>query len=410
MRILFLSHYFPPEVNAPASRTHDHARRWVAKGHEVTVITGVPNHPTGVLFPGWKNRWLQESEVAGVRVIRTWMYLTPNQGVLRRSLNYLLFAVTAVLASRRVGAADVVVATSPQFFCGLAGAVVARLKRCPFVLEVRDLWPDSIVALGQLRSPHAIRVLESVETWLYRSASGIVVNTRSFIDHIASKGVPRERIELVYNGVDPELFRPMPVDRELLRAHGLEDRFLVAYIGTLGMAHGLMTLVDCAERMQDQREIVFALIGEGADRARLEEQIRRRKLGNIQLLGLRPRDEIPSWIASVDLLLVMLRDLPVFRTVIPSKIFEFLAQEKPVIVAAPRGEFRDLMEEAKSAFVIEPERSDQLSAAIESIRAASEDAAARARSGRDWVERNFLRNTLADKMADFLVRVAGSPS
>ena len=181
MRILFLTHYFPPEVNAPANRTYEHARRWAADGHEVTVITGVPNHPKGELFEGYRNRWLQREEMDGIRVIRTWMYLASNQGFLHRTLNYVLFAVTAVLASFRADRPDVVVATSPQIFCGLAGAVISYLKWRPFVLEVRDLWPDSIVALGQLSNRHVIRGLEAIESALYRSAAGIVVNTRSFI-------------------------------------------------------------------------------------------------------------------------------------------------------------------------------------------------------------------------------------
>ncbi|MCA9511255.1 MAG: glycosyltransferase family 4 protein, partial [Myxococcales bacterium] len=346
MKILFLTHYFPPEVNAPANRTHEHARRWAADGHDVTVITGVPNHPRGELFPGYENRWLQREERDGIHVVRTWMYVTANEGFLRRTANYVLFAITAVLASLRVERPDVVVATSPQFFCGLAGAVVSWLRWRPFVLEVRDLWPDSIVQLGQLRSPAIVRVLEAVETALYRSAAGIVVNTRAFIDHIAGRGIARERIELVYNGIDPDLFAPQPRDEALLRANGLEGRRVVAYIGTLGLAHGLRTILDAAERLRGDARIAFALIGDGADRAALEREVAERGLENVHLLGLRPRAEVPAWIASSDVLLVLLRDLPVFETVIPSKLFEFWAQERPIVLAAPDGECRRLVVEA----------------------------------------------------------------
>jgi glycosyltransferase involved in cell wall biosynthesis len=404
MRILFLSHYFPPEVNAPANRTHEHARRWVADGHDVTVITGVPNHPTGQLFPGYSNRLLQEERIDGIRVIRTWMYLTANEGFLRRTLNYVLFAVAAVVASFKAERPDVVVATSPQFFVGLAGAVVSRLKRRPFVLEVRDLWPASIVELGQMRSRRLARLLEGLETLLYRSAAGIVVNTRAFIDHIAARGIPRDRIELVYNGIDPALFQPRPPDQGLLRRHGLENRFLVAYIGTLGLAHGLVTVVDAAERLAGDEDVVFLLIGDGADRVRLEEEVRRRGLSNVRLLGLLPRAAIPAWIASVDVTLVMLRNLPVFETVIPSKIFEFLAQERPVVLAAG-GEIRRLVEHAKAGFVVDPEDPDALVAAIREVRAHPHEAAARARAGREWVGTSFQRDVLARSMAAFLERV-----
>lgn len=404
MKILFVSHYFPPEVNAPANRTHEHCRLWVREGHEVTVITGVPNHPRGRIFEGYENRWLQEETIDGIRVIRTWMYLTPNSGFARRVANYLLFSLTAILASFRAERPDVVVATSPQFFAGVAGAIVAKLKRRPFVLEVRDLWPKSIEELGQLRPGPILSALEAVERWLYRSAAGIVVNTRTFRAHIEARGVDAKDIELVYNGIDPTMFRPRPKDTALLERHGLAGTFTVAYVGTLGLAHGLGLLVDVAERMQDRRELRFLLIGDGADREKLEAEIARRELDNVVMLGLQPRERMPDWIASIDLLLVLLRDLPVFETVIPSKIFEFLAQERPVILAA-KGEIRRMMEEAGGALVIDPEVEDQMVAAIEAVIADPEAAARRAAAGRAWVEAGFLRDDLARRMLGFMERV-----
>ena len=409
MRILFVSHYFPPEVNAPANRTHEHARRWVADGHDVTVITCVPNHPRGQILAGYRNRLLQSETIDGIRVLRPWTYVTPNEGFLKRTLNYVAFAAGAVLASLRVERPDVVVATSPQFFAGIAGAVIAAFKRRPFVLEVRDLWPDSIVQLGQLRNRRLIRLLEGIEGALYRRAAGIVVNTRSFVAHLTARGIPRGRIEIIYNGIDASLFSPRPADHALLAEHGLEGRYLVAYIGTLGLAHGLMTVVEAAERLRGEPNVTFLLIGDGADRARLEAEAQRRGLGNVRFLGLRPRAEIPRWIASADLLLVMLRNLPVFETVIPSKIFEYLAQERPVVVAA-RGEIRHLVEETKSAFVIDPEDAPALAGAVAEIRGEPAEAAARARAGRAWVDAEFQRDELARRMATFLERVVRGAS
>ena len=404
MKILFVTHYFPPEVNAPANRTHEHCRRWVRDGHEVTVITGVPNHPRGRIFEGYQNRWIQEEELDGIRVIRTWMYLTPNSGFLRRIVNYLLFALCAVLASPRTGEPDLVVATSPQFFVGIAGAIISKWKRRPFVLEIRDLWPKSIVELGQLRPGPVLSALETLECWLYRSAAGVVVNTRTFRDHITARGVEPDRIELVYNGIDPKMFRPRPRSEALLAEHDLANHFTVAYVGTLGLAHGLMLLIDVAERLKGRAELRFVLIGDGADREKLEAEVARRGLDNVRMLGLQPREAMPHWIASIDLLLVMLRDLPVFETVIPSKIFEFLAQERPVVLAA-RGEIRRMMEEAGGALLIGPEDADQLVGAIEEVMDRPEEAAERARSGRQWVEEGFIRDDLARRMETFLERV-----
>jgi len=405
VHILFISHYFPPEVNAPANRTYEHARRWVADGHQVTVITGVPNHPRGEIFPGYENRWIQEENRDGIRVIRTWMYLGSSENVITRSLNYVLFAFTVLYASFLAKNPDVVVATTPQFFSGVAGLIVSRLKRRPFVLEVRDLWPDSIVQLLQLRRGILVRFLETIERALYKSTAGIVVNSRAFIDHIATFGVPKERIALIYNGVDPSLFQVRERDPQLLQEYGLDGRFLVAYIGTLGMAHGLVTVLDAAELLRDLEDVVFVLIGDGADRVRLEQEIRERGLENVRLLGLRPRSEIPRWLASIDVSLVLLRDIPVLETVVPSKIFETLAEARPVLVAG-RGEIRRMIEEAKAGFVIDPETPDQLARAIRYIRSHPEEAQTRAQAGRDWVAANFQRDDLARTMARFLEEVA----
>jgi glycosyltransferase involved in cell wall biosynthesis len=408
MRILFISHYFPPEVNAPASRTHEHCREWVRQGHEVTVLTGVPNHPRGVLFEGYENRLLQEEVVDGIRVIRTWMFLSANEGFARRIANYLLFAVAAVLACFKADRPDVVIATSPQFFAGLAGMVVSRLRGAPFVLEVRDLWPESIVQLGQMQPGILLGSLEWLEGLLYRSAAGIVVNTGTFMDHIAARGVSRERMTLVYNGIDPRLFRPRPRDAELLREHGLEGRYLVAYIGTLGLAHGVTTLIDAADRLRDEPGLHFVIIGDGAARAGLEDEIRRRGLSNVTLLGLRPRAEIPRWIASIDLQVVLLRNLSVFTSVIPSKIFEFCAQERPVLVSTPKGEIRALVESAGAAISLEPEQPEALADAILACRRDPEGTAAMARRGREWVESGFVRDDLARRMLSFVERVVGA--
>jgi glycosyltransferase involved in cell wall biosynthesis len=405
VHILFISHYFPPEVNAPANRTYEHARRWVADGHQVTVITGVPNHPRGEIFPGYENRWIQEENRDGIRVIRTWMYLGSSENVITRSLNYVLFAFTVLYASFLAKNPDVVVATTPQFFSGVAGLIVSRLKRRPFVLEVRDLWPDSIVQLLQLRRGILVRFLETIERALYKSTAGIVVNSRAFIDHIATFGVPKERIALIYNGVDPSLFQVRERDPQLLQEYGLDGHFLVAYIGTLGMAHGLVTVLDAAELLRDLEDVVFVLIGDGADRVRLEQEIRERGLENVRLLGLRPRSEIPRWLASIDVSLVLLRDIPVLETVVPSKIFETLAEARPVLVAG-RGEIRRMIEEAKAGFVIDPETPDQLARAIRYIRSHPEEAQTRAQAGRDWVAANFQRDDLARTMARFLEEVA----
>lgn len=407
LRILFLSHYYPPEVNAPANRVHEHARVWAKEGHEVTVLTGVPNHPRGTLFPGYQNRF-QEETIDGVRVVRTWMYLTPNAGFAKRIANYVLFLGAALLASLRLERPDVVVATSPQFFCGVAGALVAKLKRRPFVLEVRDLWPDSIVQLGQLRNPTLIRVLEAIETWLYQSADSVVVLTRAFGRHVEARGVSAPKVELVYNGIDAERFRPQPRDDALLEKHGLAGAFTVAYVGTLGLAHGLVQVLDAAVLLRDRMpDLHVVFIGDGADRERIEEEARQRGLEHVHFTGLVPREEVPGWLSSLDVLLVMLRDLAVFETVIPSKIFEYLALERPIVLAAPRrGEIREMVEDADVGRAIDAEQPELLAEAIAAIRENPDEAARQAKRGHDWVMQGFRRDVLARRMAARLEAVA----
>jgi glycosyltransferase involved in cell wall biosynthesis len=404
VKILFLTHYYPPEVNAPANRVHEHARVWARDGHDVTVITGVPNHPRGELFPGYRNRWLQEERLDGVRVIRTWMYVTANEGMVKRTANYVLFMLTAILGSFRAERPDVIVATSPQFFCGIAGAVVAALKRRPFVLEVRDLWPESIVELGQLRRGSlAVRALEAIERWLYRRARGVVVVTRAFALHIAARGVPEGRIALVYNGIDGDAWTPRAANPALLARHGIRGTFRVGYVGTLGLAHGLETVLGAAQQLRDAE---FVFVGDGADRARVEQEAKQRGLPNVRFVGLVPRSEVPDWLASLDVLLVMLRDLAVFRTVIPSKLFEFAAMERPVILSAPHGEVREMVEKPDVALSIDPEDPAKLAAAISALRADPARAQAYAQRARVWADSGFRREVLARAMARFLAECA----
>jgi len=406
VRILFLSHYYPPEVNAPANRVHEHARAWVRDGHEVTVITGVPNHPRGELFAGYQNRWLQEERIDGVRVLRTWMYVTANEGFVRRTANYVAFMLTAILASFRAQRPDVVVATSPQFFCGIAGALVAALKRRPFVLEVRDLWPESIVALGQLRRGSLpARLLERVERWLYRRARGVVVVTRAFAKHVARCGVPESRIALVYNGIDGDTWRPRSALPALFARHEIGGDYRVGYVGTLGLAHGLITVLEAAQKLADP-SVHFVFVGDGADRARIEQEAKLRGLRNVHFTGLLPRSEVPDWLASLDVLLVMLRDLPVFETVIPSKLFEFAAMERPMILAAPRGEVREMVESADVGVAIDAEDAAKLAAAIASLRGDPERARQIAARARAWAESGFRREVQARRMARFFAECA----
>jgi glycosyltransferase involved in cell wall biosynthesis len=371
----------------------------------VTVITGVPNFPSGRIHAGYRNRLWQQETMDGVRVIRVRTYVTANEGFLKRTLDYLSFMVTGGLAGLFVKRPDVIVATSPQFFCALGGGLLALARRRPWVFELRDLWPDSITAVGAMRESTAIRLLRRLEYWLYRRATRIVSVTQSFKEILVGNGIPAEKIALVPNGVDPEAFTPGPKPAELERRLGLEGRFVAAYVGTIGMAHGLGTILDAAERLKGREDIALVLVGTGAEHARLEAEARDRGLANVRFVGAVSKAEVKDYWRLCDVALVLLRDLPLFRHVIPSKIFEAWGSGRPVILGV-RGESAGIVEAAGGGVVIPPEDVEALAQAIGRLADDRAEAESLGRAGRDCVERGYDRAELAGRMLEVLADAA----
>jgi len=362
MHILFLSDNFPPEVNAPASRTFEHCREWVRAGHEVTVITCAPNFPKGRVFDGYRNALWQRGEMAGMRVIRVWSYITANEGFVKRILDYQSFMVTATVAALFVRRVDVVVGTSPQFFTACAAYVVSRLKRIPFVFELRDLWPESIKAVGAMKESAAIRALERLELFLYRKAALIVSVTRSFKSNLVARHVDAGKIVVVTNGVDMSRFKPMAKDAELVRELGLEGKFIAGYVGTHGLAHHLETLLDAAEILSGRPGAVtfhFILLGDGARKQALKEEASRRGLQNISFLDSVPKDQVARYWSLLDVSVIHLRKTDLFSTVIPSKLFECMGMGLPVLHGVP-GESAEIVRTEGIGIVFEPENALQL--------------------------------------------------
>ncbi|MGP1680655.1 MAG: glycosyltransferase family 4 protein [Burkholderiales bacterium] len=369
MRILFLSDNFPPEGNAPATRLWEHATRWVSAGHSVTVITGAPNFPEGKLFPGYTNRWYQVELMGGIRVVRVKTYITANEGFLKRTLDYLSFMVSAWIAGLFEKRPDVVVATSPQFFSACAGWALAAVRGLPFVFELRDLWPASIVAVGAMRKSLVIRLLERVEMFLYRRATAIVSVTHAFKRELVDRGVDANKIHVVLNGVDLNQYQPRPRSPALEAEIGLKGKFVVGYIGTHGLAHALDKVLDASALLQQRSDIVFLFVGGGADRARVEAMVAERQLKNVVLLARQPKERMPEIWSLCDLVLVPLRDTPVFRTVIPSKIFECMGMGIPVLMSLPEGEATAIVRETGCGVCVPPENPGAMAAAIEDLSA-----------------------------------------
>lgn len=409
MRILFLTHYFPPEVNAPASRTYEHAVRWVRAGHEVTVITCNPHAPTGILFPGYRNRlWPQREFIDGIEVLRVWTYLAPNAGTVRRTLNYLSYMISAAMAGLFARRPDVLVATSPQFFCGWAGVLLSRLRRLPFVLEVRDIWPESIETVGALRARLVLRFLQVLEKAMYLAADHIVTVGEGYRQKILGRVNTPERISVVMNGVDLERFRPVPADPQLRQRWGGEGKFVCTYVGTIGMAHGLDVVLEAAERLraEGRQDVVFWLVGEGARKAELEAEARRRNLDSYVVFpGRLPKEEMPRVLASSDACLVHLRKTELFETVIPSKIFEMMAMGKPIIMGV-RGEALRIVEEAGAGVAMEPESASSLLVALDKVRNGTRGSGQKAENIRQHLAKYYSRDALANRMLTILAEVA----
>jgi colanic acid biosynthesis glycosyl transferase WcaI len=406
MRILFLSQYFPPEPGAPAARVSELARAWVREGHEVTVLTAMPHHPTGIVPPEYRGRALVRESHDGVDVVRTWIYAAPNRGRARRSLAYASYATSAVAWGQlHTTTPDVVVATSPQLLCGCAGLVAARTHGVPFVFEVRDLWPESIVAVGALPARHpVVRALEVVERSLYRNARAIVVVTDAFKTRLAQRGVPASKVHVVKNGVDLRRFVPAARETPLRSELGWNGQFVVGYVGTHGMAHGLDAVLDVARRLKSRPDVRFLFVGEGAERQRLEQRVRDEGVANVRFMGVLPRDRMTEVYATIDLALVPLRKSELFTTVIPSKIFEIAGMARPILLSVD-GEARGIVEASGGGVFVEPEDVDAMAGEIVRF---SEDRALGQRMGargREFVMREFDRDVLARRYLEVLSEV-----
>jgi glycosyltransferase involved in cell wall biosynthesis len=406
VHILFLTDNFPPEVNAPASRTYEHCREWVRQGAKVTVITCAPNFPKGRVFEGYRNALWQKAEVDGIRVIRVWSYITSNEGFVKRILDYVSFMVSATLASLFVRKVDVVVGTSPQFFTACAAWAVGLLKRRPWVFELRDLWPESIKAVGAMKDSAAIRFLERVELFLYRRADRIIPVTHSFKETLIRRGIDGSKIEIITNGVDLGNFHPLPKDVSLARKLSLEGCFVAGYIGTHGLAHGLETLLEAAAMLQDRpdtADIRILFLGHGAEKAELVKLSQRMNLRNVLFLDSVPKSEVALYWSLLDVSVIHLRKTELFDSVIPSKLFECMGMGIPVLHGVP-GESAEIVRRTNVGEVFESGNAQQLVDGL--IRLKSDpDLYARYRTQGPIAAQQYNRTDLAKRMLAILNNV-----
>jgi glycosyltransferase involved in cell wall biosynthesis len=368
MHILFLTDNFPPEVNAPASRTFEHVSEWAKLGHQVTIITCAPNFPKGKVFDGYKNRLWQSEIIDGILVIRVWSYVARNEGFLRRILDYMSFMVTGFFASMFVRRVDVIIGTSPQFFTVCAAWAVSAVKRRPFVFELRDIWPESIRAVGAIENSRILDFLERVELFLYRRASAIVAVTNAFKQNLVMRGIDHRKIHVITNGVDGNRYFPLEKDAKLVRELKLEGKFVAGYIGTHGMAHALETLVETARVLSldlRNKDVLILLLGDGACREALME--RATGLENILFLDTVPKDEVTRYWSLLDISIIHLKKSSVFNAVIPSKMFECMGMGIPILHGV-EGESAEIVNRYKVGLLFEPENENSLAREIQRVK------------------------------------------
>jgi len=371
-------------MGAPAARSYAFSRRWVQASHEVTVISGIPNHPTGNVYPGYRRQLVYRENLDGINVLRVWVYTTPNSGVLRRSFNYISYALSAAFSGQFVEKPDVIIASSPQILAGLAGIAVKWLRGVPLVVEVRDLWPDTIAEIEVNIGDAAMRLLRSIERFMYRTPDAVVSVSPAFSEHLLTNGVEEHRLHVIPNGVDRSLFFPEEKKARTFFNGRLQDKFIVAYIGTMGLCHGLETIIEAASILRDTPDVHFVLMGEGAEKEILKARCS--AIPNVTVYDSRPRKEIGSILHEVDASLVLLKNKPIFRTVIPSKLFEAMGCGVPVLLGVD-GMARAIIEESGGGLFVEPENPRNLAETVLRLR-----------------NDNHLRNQLGAKGASYVLQ------
>lgn len=402
MRILFLTDNFPPETNAPASRTYEHCLKWTKMGYKITVITCFPNFPKGKVFEGYTNKLYKKENIEGITVIRVWSYITENNGFLKRILDYVSYALSSFIFGLFVKT-DFIIATSPQFFTAISARMLSLFRRIPWVMEVRDLWPDSIAAVGSMeKNSKAFKILKKIEHHLYESASKIIVVTDSFKEYLLrDHQIKPEKVGVFKNGVLVSNFNKSNPN-EIIKSKkmlGLENKIVFSYIGTHGLAHGLRFILESISKIPNPN-LHFLFIGDGAEKQNLIKYSKSLHSKNFTFLNSVKKSEIPLYIDISDYSLVNLKKSDEFKNVIPSKIFENIAMYKPIILGV-EGESKKLINNYEVGVCFEPENKESFLNAIIEIEKINMKVF---KLNCDEMLKDFNRDNIAEKMINFLLK------
>lgn len=404
MKLLFLSDNFPPESNAPASRTYEHCKEWVNEGIEVTVITCNPNFPFGKVYNGYKNKLYQTEMIDGIKIIRVWSYMTENKGAIKRILDYVSYAIGAFIAGLFVKT-DLIIATSPQLFTALGGCTLAKIRRKPWIFELRDLWPEGIKDTGAIKNKKILNFLTKMELCLYRKATHIITVTKGLKKNLSSRGIDADKIDIVTNGANLELFIPRPKNHDILTSLGLENKFIFGYIGTHGLAHGLEFIIESIKEIKDER-IHFLFIGTGAKKTTVVKLAEKLQLNNVTFLDPVAKNEVADYISVIDVALIPLTKTDIHASLIPSKIFESASMLKPILLGV-EGEAADIVKRHNAGLVFESENKKEFLEGVEKI-SSNDILYEELQKGCSELAEEFDRKRLALKMLQILNKVKES--
>lgn len=407
--MLYFTQYYPPEVGATQTRAFEMSRYLAAHGHHVTIVTEVPNHPSGIIPPHYRGRLSERVSESGIDVLRLWVWASPDKTFKSRMRFYLSYMGMAGLAGALIkGRYDLVYATSPPLFVGAAGLLTATVRRIPFVFEVRDLWPESAVALGELSNPRAISAAEVLERLLYRRATRVVAVTRGIYSRLRERGLPESKLALIPNGANTEQFQYDPAGRQAVRAElGLEGSFVVMYAGIHGIAQGLETLLRAAEVLHDTPRIQFVFIGEGPKKAEMVQLAEKMGRANVQFLPEVPSARMPAYLSAADCTIVPLRDEPVFRGALPSKMFEAWACARPTVLSVS-GEAQEVLNDAGAGLAVRPEDPLDMARAIDYLHDRPQEAQQMGERGRNYVLAHYSRQAQAQALETLLESLAAT--
>ncbi|WP_050606725.1 glycosyltransferase family 4 protein [Clostridium niameyense] len=405
MKILFLTQYCPPEVGAPQNRIFEFAKQLKSFGHEVTILTAMPNYPKGEIFDGYKGKRVVKEELDGIKIVRTSIYATKEKSFIKRLRNYLSFTFSSVLTgSKHIENQDVIITESPPLFLGWSGYVLSKKKKAKFIFNISDLWPESAVKLGVLHNKVLIKASTWLEEFCYKKAAAVTGQTKGIVDNIVNRGFDKNKVHLITNGVDTEFFKKENRDETLRKEWKLQNKFAVCYAGIHGLAQGLEVVIKAAELLKNEENIEIVFIGDGPEKSKLINMVKDKGLNNVSFHPVQPKPNMPRIIASMDATVVPLKKLDLFKGALPSKMFEALASELPIVLAV-EGEAEKLINDAKAGITVEPENEKEIADAILKLYKDNELKEQLGKNGRKYVIGNYSRRVITKKLESILIEL-----